>query len=540
MSRLFKEDFVRHVSTDGNLGFVPTGTNLFTLRKKGHSFRKTYNVAPNQLVMWTGDLDCATPPTTVAPADLTVDILNDLHIGVGYDSNLDGTADMIREISPTALQACNTIDLDVASPTCSVPQLEAVFPSCLACETTSLLVRLYDSNSIAFGQNAVKSYQERLISYTPDCETCDGCDRPVTCDEVVCGLLDQLTNYHKLDDKGRPYPHSSLDYGVEWEGVDFFKIHPQWHSYCLAPTALDNCTTCNSIAAIDSFTINGTVFPVDITAPSDDTKLLVTQLQSVVDQINETFESELGRHSGKAMLARGQGNCCPLQLFVTTCDENFVITSGEAPLEECEDVINQFPDFVTAPTCAECGSEGTTETPNCGIGAIAYQDFEDCDNCDITQPRQFWGRQVELDIISPSGSHNPKWNRTATLLKPQLPGNFGSQIQYLEYSQASGGPAFNFEIGNPRSGWLGTFNKDSRLKRAVRAKCEYSYCSYLFKFKFVEDQGITRSPSYLHLSGYIHVPQGHDTTKTDVEALQAKLIELDPQVCRTLSSSTCD
>jgi len=537
-----KADYTRHLSTDGNLGFVPTGTPLYRLVKTARDgYKKLYNVPPQGLVMWVGDADCADIPLTIEPADLTVQDLYEIHIGVGYDGDGDGVVETIRELSPGFIQGCTFDTLDAYGPKCAVPEIKAIYPECVSCDTITAVVQVYDNSTLSFSDNPLKAYEEIVASFTPDCGSCNGCPQEVTCDEVVCGLVDALNGEveNKFGSDGEPYPHTSPNGWGRDLGVEFFKLHTDgWKSYCISPEVGTECTECNAITALTTYTIDGVAYNFDLLNPSNNTQTLVSQMDAAVELINQTFRDTLGRHSGRAILTRGEGKCCPFQIFVNTCDPTFEI----AGLTECTDAINQFPDFVSSGVCKQCGTNEETTTPSCGIAAIAKQDTYPCNCWELNQPLQFYGRSiVRFDIISPSGAFDNRWSKKATLLEGQQPSNFGSQIQFLEFSQRAGGEGFDFEQGDSRSGWLGLPDKNSRLRKAIKADCNKSYCSFYWTFRAKEEYASFGSiAKNLFLEGFIHVPQNDDTTKTALVDLNKKILELVPTQCKVLSSIDCE
>lgn len=535
-------DHTRHLVTKGNLGFVANNTDLYKLVKEGNKFHKFYNVAPGQLVIWKEATAPGAIPKTIGVANLTTNDLPEIKIGVGFSSKKNGITDAIRALTPLELEGCKIDLLDAVGPQCAVPQIKAIYPDCVSCDTISARVRVYDNQSISFSDEPLKAYQEFVGSFTPDCSSCNDCPQAVTCDEVVCGLIDSLNNDtdFTINDgsvEGIPYPNY-YNTGVK-RPFTAFKLWNNWKSYCISPEVGDGCTECNSIDALTSFTVNDSDFDFELVNPSNSMKTLIEQLEIAVKLINEKFETELGRHSGRAFLSRGNGNCCPLQLFVTTCDETFEIEG----LVECQDAINQFPDFVKSSTCKQCGTSDETTTPSCGLGIFVAPDYESCECLGFNQPQQFTSRWVDVDIISGSGNYNaPRWSKRAELLEPQIAQGFGSQIQYLEYYQqdAIGFEGFQYEIGNETSGWLNLPEKRSRVKNAITASCETSYCSYLLRTRGTTEYGISKSPINLLIQGWIHVPQNDSTTKTAVEALYQKILDLVPTTCKVLHATKCD
>lgn len=534
-----KSDTHRHLVTAGNFGFVANGTPVYTIQKVGKKFVKYWNVAPGQPVMWSGDINCTTPPVAIDPASLTLAQLSKINIGVGYSENNDGITTAIRLLTPGELQGCTIDGLDVSEPQCATPWLKALYPECVSCDTTTVRVRVYDNQSLSFSDNPLKAYQEYVESYIPNCKSCDSCPKTVTCDEIVCGLVDALNGDTDLSINDSPYPHY-IDADLP-RPYTAFKLHPTWKSYCIAPVVGDGCTQCNSIAALSNFTIDSVTYPFGpgVLDPSDNLQTLVAQLDRAVDIINAKFEETIGRHGGKAFISRGKGTCCPLQLFVSTCDPTFAIKG----LVECPDAINQFPKFVTGGYCKQCGSTEETTTPNCGIGFFVKPDLEDCNCFDVPRPSRFDSRWIEVDFISGSGNDNvPLYSKKATLLEGQIASGYGNQVKYLEYASnidAIGFEGFQYEIGNATSGWQGLPERRSRARKAMTADCDKSYCGYELDAHATTPRDLINHNLDIWLEGTIWVPKNDTVTKTAMNDLFAKIVKLVPTTCETLEGASC-
>lgn len=532
-----KAEETRHLVTAGNTGFVPAGTDLYKLFRTGDKFKKKYNVGIGQLVMWSADPTCSTVPTTLDPSTLTIAELPSIKIGVGVDMDGDGLVDAIRSISPLDLQGCTIDALDATAPQCAVPQIKAIYPECVSCDAISAKVTVYDQDSINFSEHALKAFHEFTATYIPDCSSCEDCPKTVTCDEVVCGLVDALNNDTDFKIDGDPYPHY-YNTGVE-RPYKAFKLWNKFDAYCIAPNPATDCVECNSIAALTTFTVDGVSYPFELVNPADNTQTLLVQLETAVEVINQKFSETIGVHGGFAFISRGQGKCCPLQLFVTTCDPTFAI----AGLTPCPDTINPFASFTPPTTCKQCGTTATPVAATCGIGIFVRPDTTPCNCWDLERPSQFLGRWVEIDLISGSGNDNtPKYSKKATLLEGQVASGFGSEIQYLEYAnniEAIGFEGFQYDLGNDEEGWQGLPRKTSRIRNAITADCNKSYCSYYLRHRAQTEYGPQRNFINKLLDGYIHVPQNDTVTKTAIEALFAKFVELVPQTCKVLTTATC-
>ena len=89
--------YTRHISTEGNLGFVASGTALYSEVESNGTIIRQYNVTPKRLVMWVEPTD-GSIPTAIVPADLTAaDDLSRLKIAVGYSSITVQLSQMVCE-----------------------------------------------------------------------------------------------------------------------------------------------------------------------------------------------------------------------------------------------------------------------------------------------------------------------------------------------------------------------------------------------------------------------------------------------------------
>jgi hypothetical protein len=522
--------------TKGDLGFVANGTALYSfLNEKDFRGKLIYNVAPGQPVAWVDKKD-GTIPLTVTPATLVVTDLPFLHIGVGYDGDNDGITEAIRQFGPDHAEACAITDFNAFGPQCGLSEIKAIYPSCLSCETLTMKVTVNDSFTRSFANAGWPNEAATFVgSYTPDCATCGDCEKTVSCDEYMCGLVDDLNGDRTYKVAGEYYP----DYFNDTIKRPFraVKLHENWFSYCLVP-ANSTCVNCNKIDDLTTFTVGtgGTeevVNFVGVKNPADNTQTLISQLSYAAQQIENKIQAKYGKHGGWAVLSRGVGNCCGVQLHVVTCDPDFTI----AGLSACENAIDPAGEFTVTGVCEQCDSTSTPDNRSCGIAIIADQDTLDCD-CFLEFPPANLLRNITIDVVSTGNL--AKYAKKKTLQEGKVASGFGAEVQLEEYRQVAGYSGYNYSNGNNPRGNLGLPSKDSRIRKAVTAKCDTSYCTYEFGGRFQREFGAADNPVNRIIKTKVYTPEGDSTTKTAIEALALKLATLGAGTCKLLTAYGCD
>lgn len=531
----------RHVVTKGNLPLLAAGVALFDLPtyKNGKPGPKFVNAAPGQLVAFA--IDSTTGyPITVDTTNIDT-IKGQLWIGVAVDTDGDGVADNVRVIGSENFDKCGIDEAKIISPVCSQPQILAAYLDCVKCwETYTAHFRWSDNITRSFG--IARDDQEAItIAYSPECHSCDDCDPAVNADEVICALVDGINS--EID-----YSVGGLDYP---DRVGFFperpfravRLHENWYTYCLSPEAGDDCTSCNSIDSItgfswgegegeEEFTLKGNL------DPNDSTKTLIAQLKNVAWQIEDAFTKTIGPHAGFAFVTGdGYNKCCPLQLHVIACVDDFVLDGAEAPLVVCDD-IDPYPVFTNKVKCVDCASpEATTHTPTRGLAVIIEQPSGNCD-CDVSQPQAFYGRTGELFFLKDPNSSYPVIHATE-LLSPVFPRNFGSWIQWQEYQQDTGGRGRSYRDTNNNQGWLRTPDNVSRLKNAItHSDCKKDYCTYYMELH--EDRpSLTKSKAFNKVSSFVHIPSTDSVTLVSWRAFFDKLLASSGTECKEITVGVC-
>lgn len=532
-----------HVVTAGDFNIVPAGQRLFDCPtcKPGKGGKVYYNVAPGQLVAFTIN------PTTLQP--ITVDETNvasvtgDLYIGVGVDTDGDGAADNVRLLAGEKFEKCLIDEYKVSAPVAPQPQILAAYLDCTnPLETYTVQFKYSDNRTRSFG--LVRADQNEItVSASADEAPCPGCSTTVDPEKIVCKLVDSLNNKfnYRIGDEPSYPDKKEVRLPKDYRAV---RLHDNWDVFCINPiTPSADCQGCEVTDSIVSATINGQVktFTGNLN-PSNNAQTYLAQLENIAQQIECGFEEEYGPHAGFAFVAGngGQTGCAPYQLHVVSCDNSFVLTGGSGPITACE-AINPYPAFASEATCVDCGDPAPADyVPTTGLAVIIPQPKHlDQPNGDfVTKPMAFYGRFGELNFIKDAGSGSPIVKATE-LMAPVFPENFGSWIEWLEYSQFPRGRGRAYREVNARQGWLGTPDSVSRARNAVSfANRNKSYCTYYLGHNMTRHPSLTKSPAFNRLNSYVHIPSDESNTIASFEALMTAILSVNPS-CTVIDSQAC-
>ena len=532
----------KHIVTSGDYTMVAAGQRLFDCPncRAGRDAKIFYNVAPGQLVAYT--IDSATlQPITVDSTTLN-SVTGDLYIGVGVDTDGDGAADDVRLLAGEKLDKCLLDETSVSAPVCGQPQILAAYLDCVKCwETYAVQFRYSDNRTRSFGLNRADQ-NEITAAIAPECSSCDDCSPTANCEEVICKLVDALNNeFDYTLSNGDAYPDKKVVHTTQpYRAV---RLHDNWNVFCINPTgAACDCEGCIATDVIESAVINGTVvnFSGNVN-PSNNAQTLLAQLKNIAQQIECAFDDLIGPHSGFAFVASGgPDSCCPWQLHVVTCDDDFELHGASGALDVC-DAINPYPGFASRATCVDCGESPAADyVPTCGLAVIIEQPEIDC-GCFIDKPLAWYGRMGDLTFVKDLDSYSPIVKATE-LLAPRFPENFGAWIQWLEYSQETGGKGREYRDVNARQGWLGLPDQVSRARNAITfADCNKSYCTYYLGHFNRRRPVIDRVnlSNVNRLSSYIHIPSDDVSTLNSWETFYNALLTIGESTCKIFGDVTC-
>lgn len=531
----------KHIVTAGDYNLVPRDQALFDCPDCEGDGSKFFNVAPGQLVAYT--ISATTlQPVTVDSTDIAA-LTGHLYIGVGVDTDGDGAADDVRLLAGERLENCLLDEVSVSAPVCGQPQILAAYLDCVKCwENYTVNFRYSDQQTRSYGLTRADQ-EEITVSFSTDCSSCDDCPATANCEEVICKMVDGLNQEFDLtinqNGVSLPYPDRKQD--VRPKPYRAVRLHEYWRVFCLTPDAVScDCDNCDTVPVITGIRLGGDIY--DITGnlnPADNTQTFIGQLKNVAQQIECHINTVVGPKTGFAFVAGGgPDSCCPIQLHVVSCSEDFqLLGESNAEIDVC-DAIEPYPGFANTSTCVNCGDSPLADTvPTCGLAVIIEQPDVDC-GCYVTKPLAFYGRVGELSFIKDIDSFAPVLKATE-LLAPRLPENFGAWIQWLEYAQETGGRGRQYRDVNAQQGFLGEPDAVSRAKNGpMFANCSKSYCTYFLGHN-MERKSLTKSIAYNRLSSFIHIPSDDFNTLLDWETLFNAVLTKGASTCKVLGSVSC-
>ena len=457
-----------------------------------------------------------------------------LIFGVGVDSSGKGLmADVIRRSAGDEFFGCTLKYLNVQAPVCGTPHIQDIFFKCVeANETYSLKISWEDYETRS--EEPWNRDRDVVATYYTSNTDCDACNVDFSCTNLACGLIEDFNN--NLEDidwdwAGKGGNQAPLKMVRLFAGGDTTKV------FCITPddTACENCATTE---AITEFTFNDgsgavTTQLENSTDPGDATVTLLSQLETIVDQINEVI-AEKG--NGYAVLTKGIGKCCEYQIHVNTCDENFTIGDGVTPLVPC---VNEDPTAnVTLPiTCGDCTDVAPTGVWTCGVRLIADPVVVDC-GCYGPNPLPiFFGRNIYVDAIGDGWKASSTYKREYQAMS--LPENFGAQVYEQEYESDNGG------WGRTHDDWLTlkgpkmAHYKNDRTAGPL-ASCDYDYCTWDIGHNSPHTQyGIDGTINPVPFVTTVAIPSKNTTAVGSWEAfLAAYITELGP-ACPKVQSLDC-
>jgi hypothetical protein len=471
-------------------------------------------VLPGQLVIYDPKtLKSLGPGITTTTNDRIV-------IGVGYDRDGSGLSTTIRKVFGDQLWGWE-IQAATAEPSrCGVPQItDLLFDCVIPGQTYSFNVQVEDDrtqNEYPYNRPATYTF-----SYVAPSEGfCEDCDFSVDPATVACGLIDSV--------RGAAGSTSALKQSVfvkrtlrRDNTLDLpfhaVRLFPTSLTYCLNPIS-DSCTNCMWVDAITGFTYTDEnsdaqeITLVNSVDPTDSTRTIQGQLQSIVNQINAV----LGKN-GHAVITKGFGECCTISLEVNTCFTDFTLLGAEsAEITACSSV-NPFDPITVASACTNCTPANTTKTYSAGIRIIAKPVDAEC-NCQFppNTPKGYLGRVMRIEPIGGFGKGS---FYVADVQKATLPENTGYEWQNREYASDNGGSGRSHNPFNDSVGRIGLPLAGDRAN-SVAAKCSESYCSYALEHAIPNtDTGVHGRHTAARGRSIILIPGGNDVTRAEFEAI---------------------
>lgn len=523
----------RHILPFGNYAMATAGPLYATVANPRPGRRLPMNGSIGQPVAFVVPNN-GTQPTIIGAADVPT-TKEDVHFGIFVDPYGDGYATSVQLVAGEKIESCLLDSLSVSKPDCGNPMIQAITLDCVECaKSYTAQVSIRDMDTASY--NDVTDVPEKhFFTHHTQCNSCDDCDPQANCKDIVNGLVDQINGSSAPTIDGRLYPDYKAP-EIDRSRVRAVVGHSTWKTYCITPdAAASECQDCNTIDKIETATINGTSYTfVRNEDPTDEDKTLLAQLEDIAYQIEDTFTSRIGKHSGFAVVVRGATDCCPIQLHVVTCDENFAI----AGLTECD--LDPDMTFPGSNLFADCVTPVPgTYTPPCWFAIIAAPKRVNCETCDLTGPMQWYGVDVDIEILKDASSYSPIIKKK-TLLESRSPSGFGAQIRYLQYHYGEpGGRGRDWNYSNPQAGILGMPDSTSRFKNAITAKCGSQYCSVTMKYH--KNYKYDLEPSLVHteFTSVIHLDTKDTTTVASVLAFINALGTKSGGACKYITTASC-
>ena len=263
-------------------------------------------------------------------------------------------------------------------------------------------------------------------------------------------------------------------------------------------------------------------------------------MENIALQINDAFLAEYGDYAevGSAYVTGSFSDCCPVELHVNTCDTNFELrTTGGTAITPCTNVnpFTEYGSFTNVQDCIDCGDAPTTRAYTVGIRVISERFKESC-GAILNKPLSTYLRTI--DIVPWADYFDGSWDKV-NVVSPEMPGQFGSQIQWYEYQQEIGGEGRNAKRTSNLRGWIASPAPDSRHEKMITASCKDHYCSYFMKYRVDRKAPMDATGQRgLDLHGYLHVPAEDSITKASVEEFLTALAALSPDA--KVGSISCD
>lgn len=513
---------INHLSVCADLALPVAGTEIFGCPTKKGGRGAVRNLRHGQLVI-------VDPATGLAVDDSNIagyDNVERLIFGLGIDSSgRKGQADVIRRSAGDEFFGCTLDYINAQAPVCGTPHIKDIFFKCVQpCEVYSLKISWEDFQTRS--EEPWNRNPHITASFKTSCGECDECAPEASCSDLACGLVADFEN--NLDDidwdwAGKGGNDAPLKLVRLFGGAETTKV------FCITPQDTE-CENCLVTDPITEFTFKGETFTLEGTVdPADPSVTLLSQLELVVDQINEELCKE---GEGFAVLTKGVGKCCEYQLHVNSCDPAFAIT-GLTPCISEDPTAN-----VTLPiTCGDCASPAQEQVWNCGIRVIAEPVVVEC-GCYGPNPLPiFFGRNVHVEPVGDGWADSSTYVREYQEMS--IPENFGAQVYEMEYYADNGG------WGRTHNDWVdfrgpkGTHSNDGRAS-AVMAKCDYQYCTWDIGHKSPHTQyGIDGTVNPVPFVTRVAIPDSFANAKSSWEAfLAAYITELGPR-CPKVKSVLC-
>jgi hypothetical protein len=526
---------INHITATADLALVAAGTTVIS-KPSGAGSGAVKNVRHGQLVVFDPETGLAVDDSNIsgyANSDRLV-------FGVGIDtSGKKNMANQIRRSAGDEFFGCTLNYINAQAPVCGTPHIQDIFFKCIQ-PNESYAIKISWDDYLSRSTEPWNRDPHVTATHYTQAGDCDDCNVAYTCDKLACGLIDDFKN--NLEDidwdwAGLGGNNAPLKMVRLFAGGNTSKV------FCITPDDT-TCEDCATTEAINRFQFDpdgqGTQnYDLENSVdPADSSVTLLTQLENIVDQINDVI-AENG--NGYAVLTKGVGKCCEYQIHVNTCDVNFALGewNGVETFTALVPCTNEDPTAtVNLPvTCGSCSQNQDTQTWTCGVRLIADPVVVECGCYGANPLPVFFGRNINVQAVGDG------WSKASTYVREyqamSLPENFGAQVYEQEYRSSNGGFARTHDDWTDLVGPKMAHRANGRSS-APLANCDDSYCTWDIGHLSPHSQyGIDGTVNPVPMVTVVAIPDKATTAKASWEAfLAAYITELGPK-CPKVNSVDC-
>ena len=441
------------LATKGNLAVfgVGGGTKVWDCVNCENDGVATIVPAPGQPVFWDADTG-----KTVAAADVCkVRIMKG---GIPIDTDGDGIANYIQEVTMGYMRPCDVEDIQFEVPVCgTAPKVDMLMDCLKSGKTYSIKVKWIDDRTQSRQDQGF--FEEYTITFKVASDPCVECPDSFNCKSAICEIINIVSNKKPKSGIQRFFGKSV---GLTPKDLPFDIVALEEFSYqwCFTPIA-DACEGCTTISRILSITIDGvTTAFTNSQVPGDATHTYDAQLDGIICQINTLLGTKA------ATLNRSQA-CCPVKLEINSCKVITLNTTANAPIAVCTPTVNPLDPVAYANACGVCYDNGSTKTFTCGIRIIGKPIRPVCNYKLQGNELGYLGMQLEGEFVA---GFEDAFTYTRVVTKGTIPKNLGYQWQYRQYrAEVQTGRDDTILRGDPPYG-------QGRIDN-VTVSCPTSYCS---------------------------------------------------------------
>jgi len=429
---------------------------------------------------------------SLAPADLAT--RNYVGIGVGVGPMIGGPADFMQ------LTAFDMFDL------CGVEYINSQAPVCAQAPSGRLLMECVDCNQdiavkVRYRNNTTQQYKgenvwdEFTMYANKACDQCNNCTDPGdVCSAVTCLLeasLKPTINLKMPSNIFMPKYPANIPFFV-----NKIQTGQLLYPFCLGPLST-TCAECVQLDAIIGINIGGTnYFFTDTTTVNDPTKTWISQLDYIVEQINDQFKT-LGIAGSATYIHGGDNNCCQKKLTILSCQAVTLIGGTQlvpTVIATCSPAVDPFAAVSIPEQCLTCvPGAPAPKVYSCGLN-IQFDLEQYLCSCNPDVPgMEYFGIEYQIEVI---GMKPGTW-RWIEDTPSVLPNNNGYQWMLKNLAQENGGIGRNYDNYTLVRGWFGQPIGSSKVANlSVFSNCRESYCSWTMGLRPLQSNGTAAGDKY--------------------------------------------